>query len=102
MCDDTENKSQGSMMPLATACLHSTPMNRRAKGRHRFSHEGKLTWLTVGAAAPAIIIALSILWFGDFSAKVQWTLTIVIIGCALGFISSAREHIVHPLQTMTN
>jgi two-component system nitrogen regulation sensor histidine kinase NtrY len=77
-------------------------MKRAPKGRHRFSHEGKLTWLTIGAAAPAIIIALSILWFGDFSAKVQWTLTILIIGCALGFLANAREHIVHPLQTMTN
>jgi nitrogen fixation/metabolism regulation signal transduction histidine kinase len=77
-------------------------MKRAPKDRHRFSHEGKLTWLTIGAAAPAIIIALSILWFGDYSAKVQWTLTLIIAGCALGFVSSAREHIVHPLQTMTN
>jgi two-component system nitrogen regulation sensor histidine kinase NtrY len=77
-------------------------MRGKPKSRHRFSHEGKLTWLTIGAAAPAIIIALSILWFGDFSAKVQWTLSIVIVACALGFLTSAREHIVHPLQTMTN
>ena len=77
-------------------------MKRKPKDRHRFSHEGKLTWLTLGAAAPAIIVALAILWFGDFSAKVQWTLTILIVGCLLGFITSAREHIVHPLQTMTN
>src|SRR5256885_9872760 len=45
---------------------------------------------------------MSILWFGDFSAKVQWTLTIVILTFAAGFISSARDHVVHPLQTMTN
>src|SRR5437868_184616 len=77
-------------------------MKRSPKNRHRFSHEGKLTWLTIGAAAPAMIIALSILWFGDYSAKVQWTLSLIIAGCALGFLSSAREHIVHPLQTMTN
>src|ERR1700730_14978337 len=77
-------------------------MKGKPKSRHRFSHEGKLTWLTLGAAAPAIIIALSILWFGDFSAKVQWTLTIFIVACMLGFLTSAREHIVHPLQTMTN
>ena len=77
-------------------------MKGKPKNRHRFSHEGKLTWLTIGAAAPAIIVALCVLWFGDFSAKVEWTLTILIIGCLLGFITSAREHIVHPLQTMTN
>ena len=77
-------------------------MKGKPKNRHRFSHEGKLTWLTIGAAAPAIIVALAVLWFGDFSAKVEWTLTILIVGCLLGFITSAREHIVHPLQTMTN
>jgi two-component system, NtrC family, nitrogen regulation sensor histidine kinase NtrY len=77
-------------------------MKRVPKDRHRFSHEGKLTWLTIGAAAPAVVIAMSMLWFGDYSPKVQWTLTMIIAACGLGFLASAREHIVHPLQTMTN
>jgi two-component system nitrogen regulation sensor histidine kinase NtrY len=77
-------------------------MKRTPKARHRISHENRLTWLALGAAAPAIIVALTIVWFGDYTAKVQWTLTIVIVGCLLGFISSAREHIVRPLQTMAN
>ncbi len=53
-------------------------MNRVPKSRYRLSHESKLTWLTLGAAAPAIVVALALLWFGDYSAKVQWTLTILI------------------------
>src|SRR5216117_2208169 len=77
-------------------------MNRVPKSRYRLSHESKLTWLTLGAAAPAVVVALALLWIGDYSAKVQWTLTILIIACFVGFISSAREHIVHPLQTMSN
>jgi PAS domain S-box-containing protein len=77
-------------------------VKRGPKDRHRFSHEGKLTWLILGAVAPAAVVTLSILWFGDYSAKVQWTLSLLIIGCAAGFITGAREHIVHPLQTMTN
>jgi nitrogen fixation/metabolism regulation signal transduction histidine kinase len=77
-------------------------MKRPPKARHRLSHESKLTWLTLGAVAPALIVALLVLWFGDYSAKVQWTLTIAIVGCLLGFISGARDHVVHPLQTMTN
>src|SRR4029077_11261812 len=52
--------------------------------------------------APALLIALLILWFGDYSAKVQWTLTIIIAVFALGFISAARDHVIHPLQTMSN
>jgi nitrogen fixation/metabolism regulation signal transduction histidine kinase len=49
-----------------------------------------------------MIIALALLWSGDFSAKLAWTLLLVIAFCALGFISSAREHVVRPLQTMSN
>ncbi len=46
-------------------------MNRAPKSRYRLSPEGKLTWLSFGAAAPAIVVALALLWFGDYSAKVQ-------------------------------
>jgi two-component system nitrogen regulation sensor histidine kinase NtrY len=77
-------------------------MKRVPKARHRFSHENRLTWITLGAVFPAAIVALSIIWFGEYTPKVQWTLTLLIVGCAAGFISSAREHIVRPLQTMTN
>jgi nitrogen fixation/metabolism regulation signal transduction histidine kinase len=77
-------------------------MNRSPKIRHRFSYEGKITWLTIAAAVPAIFVALALLWFGDYSAKVQWTLTIFIVGCFAAFISSTREHIIRPLQTMSN
>ncbi len=74
----------------------------RRKLRHRISFEGHITWLILGAVFPAAIVSLSILWFGDYTPKVQWTLTLFIVGCALGFIMSSRENVVRPLQTMTN
>src|SRR5205809_5639733 len=77
-------------------------MALKTKDPHRFSYEGKITWLTVAAALPAIFVALALLWLGDYSAKVQWTLTILIIGCFVVFISSTREHTIRPLQTMSN
>src|ERR1700686_2396227 len=72
------------------------------KLRHRLTHEGRLSWLTLAAAAPAFLVALILLWFGDHTAKVQWTLTLLIAAFGLGFILNSREHIVRPLQTMTN
>src|SRR6476646_6901475 len=72
------------------------------KLRHRLTHEGRLTWLSLAAAAPAAIVALLLLWFGDHTAKVQWTLTLIIAGVGMIFIMSAREHVMRPLQTMTN
>jgi len=77
-------------------------MARKPKDRHRFSYEGRLTWLILAAVVPAIVVALALLWFGDYSAKVQWTLTILIVGCFLVFVSSAREQTIRPLQTMSN
>src|SRR5436853_2966604 len=77
-------------------------MRRGPKDRYRVWHQGKLTWLILAVVATAVIIVMLILWFGDFSAKVQWTLTIVILTFAAGFISTARDHVVRPLQTMSN
>ena len=77
-------------------------MARKPKDPHRFSYEGRITWLTLAAVVPAIVVALALLWFGDYSAKVQWTLTILIVGCFLVFVSSAREQTIRPLQTMSN
>src|ERR1700682_4058614 len=77
-------------------------MKRVPKSRYRFSHEGRLTWLAFGTGAPAIIVVLAILWFGDYSGKLQWTLILVIASFAFGFAMSAREHVVRPLQTMAN
>ncbi len=72
------------------------------KDRRRLTHENRLTWITIGAIAPAMLVALSVIWFGDFTAKVQWTLTLLMVGFAGGFLLSSREHIIRPLQTMTN
>jgi len=77
-------------------------MNRRPKDRHRLSYENRLTWLAFGAAAPAVLITLIFLWTGDYSAKLQWTISLLIVGFFAAFISSAREHLIRPLQTMTN
>ena len=77
-------------------------MARKTTNPHRLSYEGKIGWLTFGAILPAIVVAIALLWFGDYSDKLRWTLTILILGCFVAFISSAREHIVRPLQTLSN
>jgi two-component system nitrogen regulation sensor histidine kinase NtrY len=79
-----------------------TRMNRKTKSPRRLSYEGKIGWLAFAAVAPAIVIALGLLWFGDYSARVQWTLTILIVGWFVVFVSSAREQTIRPLQTLSN
>src|SRR5258705_2740774 len=77
-------------------------MAHKTKRPARLSYEGKITWLTFVAVAPAVVVALTLLWFGDHPPKVQWTLTILIVGCLTAFIWSTREHAVRPLQTLSN
>lgn len=77
-------------------------MVRKVKRTARLSYEGKITWLSFIAAAPAMIVALALLWFGDHTPKVQWTLTILIVGCMASLVWSTREHAVRPLQTLSN
>jgi two-component system nitrogen regulation sensor histidine kinase NtrY len=77
-------------------------MARKTKRPPRFSYEGKITWLTFVAVAPAAIIAMALLWFGDHTSKVQWTFTVLIVGCFTAFMWSIREHAIRPLQTLSN
>ena len=58
--------------------------------------------MTFAAAAPGSVIALVLLWGGDHTPKVQWTLTVLIMTVMLAFAFALRERIVIPLQTLSN
>jgi len=47
-------------------------------------------------------VVMLLVWGGDYSAKVQWTLTVLILGCWWGFAAAVQERIVRPLQTISN
>lgn len=51
---------------------------------------------------PGALVALVMLWTGDYSSKVQWTLTVFVISFWLGFAYALRERVVMPLQTLSN
>ncbi len=68
----------------------------------RTSHEQRLLWLVLLSGLPGSLIALIILWAHDYTAKVQWTLTVLIGCCWLGFAFSLRERVVRHLQTVSN
>src|SRR5467141_154347 len=77
-------------------------MRSKPKTRRRLSYERKITWLALGAVAPALLVSLALLWFGGHSSKVQWTFTMLIVGFLTAFMWSIREHAVRPLQTLSN
>src|SRR5579871_6706186 len=66
-------------------------------------HEGRIVLLALAAGFPAVATALIILWWlGDYSSKVQWTLSVVIVGSWWGFAAAVRERVASPLRTLAN
>ncbi len=66
------------------------------------AHDRRVVLLALGAAIPGIVTALAILWTGDYSSKVRWTLTVLIVLTWLGFTQALRERVIRPLQTVSN
>lgn len=71
--------------------------------RRRLTHDQGVFYTTLLAGLPAVVVAMWHLWFaGDQEPKVQWTLTLFIVGFWLGFSTAVRNRVVRPLQTMAN
>jgi two-component system nitrogen regulation sensor histidine kinase NtrY len=66
------------------------------------SHERRILLMAVTAGLPGSLVALSLLWTGDYTPKVQWTLTVLIVGLWSGFALAVRRRVVFPLQTVSN
>lgn len=58
--------------------------------------------MALASALPGAVISLIFLWTGDYTPKVQWTLTVLIVSVCLGFAFALRERVVLPLQTLSN
>src|SRR5438046_9950214 len=68
----------------------------------RLSHDRRILLMALASASPGAFISLVFLWTGDYTPKVQWTLTVLIITFCLGFAFALRERVVLPLQTLSN
>jgi len=66
------------------------------------THDRRVVLLAFAAALPAAATALGILWTGDYSSKVRWTLSVFIVLSWLAFTQALRERVVRPLQTVSN
>ena len=65
-------------------------------------HERRVLQLALLAGLPGIIVSLVLLWRDGHSAKVQWTLGLVVLGSWLITAFVLRERVVRPLQTLSN
>lgn len=74
---------------------------RRERGRS-ISHEVRVTLTALVAGLPGSVIALWLLWSGGYTAKVQLTLTMLIVGVWAGATLALQGRVVRPLQTVAN
>jgi two-component system nitrogen regulation sensor histidine kinase NtrY len=95
----SDHKTGGDFLPMRSSSLHRLEAEPR---RMRVSLDSQIVILSLLAALPAALVAMVLLWMGDFPPKIDWTLTVVILGFWLGFSIALRTRIVRPLQTISN
>lgn len=74
----------------------------RQKRRRKLAFENRVLLLALLAGLPGGLVALLILWTGDYSSKVQWTIMLGIASVWLSAAFALRGAVVRPLQTMSN
>src|SRR2546430_17063949 len=72
---------------------------RRGK---RLKHERRVLWLALLTGVPGLILALALLWLGDFAPRTQWTLTILVAIAWLPIAATLPQQVIRPLQTIPN
>ena len=68
----------------------------------RLVHEQRILLMALAAGFPAVLTTTLILWLGNYPSKVQWTLTVLVAGCWLGFCIALRDRVASPLRTLAN
>jgi two-component system nitrogen regulation sensor histidine kinase NtrY len=64
--------------------------------------ERRVLSLALLVGAPGLVLGLVLLWTGDFSAPTQWIVTLFAVAVSLAIAITLREHVVGPLQTISN
>lgn len=77
-------------------------MTDPGKSRSPQPHERRVFLLALGAGLPGVVATLTLLWVEGYSAKVQWTVGLLVVGAWLIMAASLRERVVRPLQTLSN
>ena len=67
-----------------------------SEGRRKpLKHERQVVLLALFAGVPGLVLALVLLWAGDFAARTQWTLTILAAGAWLAIAATLRERVIY-------
>ena len=76
-------------------------MADRPPGR-RLAHETRVALWALAAGAPAVVLALWLLWSQDHRPGMRLTATVVTVAVWIGCTVALREKVARPLQTISN
>ena len=68
----------------------------------RLGFEQRLTLLAVFAGLPGVALSLLLLWLNGYSARLQWTVGIILVIAWLSVTLNLKQRVVRPLQTLAN
>jgi two-component system nitrogen regulation sensor histidine kinase NtrY len=86
-----------------TAACNATECDRSVKVRTpNLVHDRRILVMALIAGLPAVVTSMLVLWLGDYTPRLQWTLTALIIGVWTGFSFALRERVASPLRTLAN
>src|ERR1051326_3536271 len=68
----------------------------------RVKFEGRVTVLALAAGFPGVAICAALLWLDGYSARVQWTVDLLLVFCWLAVSANLKNRVVRPLQTLSN
>ncbi len=89
-------------LPAASAIRMITGPQKPKPKRFELGYDHRVLALAFLTGFPGALIAEILMWQGDYSAKLQWTLTILILIFWSGFAFTLRERVIRPLQTISN
>jgi len=70
--------------------------------RRLLTHDRRVLVFSLVAGLVPLVVAVLLLWTGDFATRTRWTLAGLAVAWWLIFSFSARETVVRPLQTLSN
>ena len=66
------------------------------------NYERRIQLLALAAGLPGSLVAIILLWTGNFSAGAAWTITFLILVFWIGFAVSLQHRVIFSLQTLSN
>ena len=68
----------------------------------RLGFEKRVTFLALAAGLPAVFLCALLLWLDNYSARLQWTVDLLLVLLWLGVAFNLKQRVVRPLQTLSN